>query len=282
MTIATLKPKKIKFNLRAKPEVRKVEWFQGLQSALVSPIVDLLKTPEKRDSSTLAKSDIGYLLDEYLKLRLIDENKVPVELRDLFSESFLVSFINVGNVVYTLRQESAAAFIEDYQICVIERFQQLHLRGNGRSTTEAIGDLNIKVHQLFQRLHGLVPGEMTQEDRMQWCHLSDVIDIQKYEEQTPIQFRKIAEVVSVSPFKVRWWGDEEPTCLDLRIAPPKLAGLTEGNKFEAVVEFSRKTREITKILTFEYLKPMSSCDAPPISGLQGLTKVTLEDIWGDE
>ena len=196
----------------------------------------------------------------------------------LFQEYSCVKF---GTVVYPFYEPVTIAL--DSKHCAASLFPlDLRITGNGDTIELAIDSIAERLHRLFQRLCSLVPGEMTQTEHAQWRSLSSIINLQKYEEQTPIQFRKIAEVVSVSPFKVRWWGDEEPTCLDLRIAPPKLAGLTEGNKFEAVVEFSRKTREITKILTFEYLKPMSSCDAPPISGLQGLTKVTLEDIWGDE
>lgn len=225
----------------------------------------------------------GVLVARYDALRdTVDNNDLAQKTirAGLIEEEIKLTKIRFGSVAYPLRQKCRGYFKSGF--FSVPEFNQANLWGNGDTLSEARDDFFLNVHQLFQRLYSLCPGEMSDTESEQWKVLRRGIDVNKYEEMTPIQFRKIAEIQSTSPFTVRWWGDEKPTFLDLRTAPPKLAALKAGDRFEAIVEFNRKTRKIGKILTIEYLPQRELPDAPPLNGLDGLKKVSLEEIWGDE
>lgn len=252
------------------------EWSRSVAGSQAEAI----KRDLERGPDEIVTQQIRDLIEALLQQIAIDSERVPAQIRELFPRTTALNQLVLGKFKYPFSSEAQAAFVAEYQTLVVDRLQRLDLRGRGNSYDEAFADLSSRFHAEFQRLDALLPGEMKSEDEVRWQIFNDIVDVHHHKDLTPIEFRKIGKVVSRSPFKVRWWGDDEDTSIDLAKAPAKLASFEIGTRFEAIVEFDRKRQRIKRILAVEFLPPVTepAREQTGVAGLEGLTKVAIEEI----
>ena len=155
----------------------------------------------------------------------------------------------VGNAVYPFRAKNFFAITGDFRVKLSYPLSRTSLTGRGSNVEEAIDDFIFSFHVRFQQLLCKSILSMSDEERTEWDVFTELIDIEEHKRRTPIELRKIGTVVSHSPFQLQWLEDDHPTLFDLSNTPSKLASFNVGDEFEAVVEFNRGTREVTRILS---------------------------------
>jgi hypothetical protein len=189
---------------------------------------------------------------------------------------FRTSHVIVGNSIYPFRRKVGFAIVEDIGVIVPVPLSDTSIAGRGRTVDEALEKFELSFHVRFQQLLKLSTLSMSEDDLKEWEILSSIVDVEEHKRRTPIELRKIGTVVSLSPFQLQWLETDEPTSFDLAKAPAKLASYSLGDEFEAVVEFNRGTREITRILSV-------GCTPKAIASKGNLIETeTIAPIdWGD-
>ena len=162
---------------------------------------------------------------------------------------FQTSKFVVGNSVYPFQHKFAFAIGNGCEVLLLYPLNQTSISGRGETVNRALNNFKSSFHVRFQQLLKLSTLSMSADELKEWEILSSLVDVEEHKRLTPIELRKIGTVVSLSPFLLQWLEADEPVPFDLAKAPAKLASFSIGDEFEAVVEFNRGTREITRILS---------------------------------
>jgi hypothetical protein len=167
--------------------------------------------------------------------------------------------VRVGEALYRPRSQMLATFYPrtrgaDGELVVTPC--DLRIVGVGRTLEEAQRNWNELFHVRFQTLLAKRPWEMDVNEREEWGQIELLVDVAAYRRETPYRVRQIGTVSQRRPTaqeprplpnQVRWEsGRVEDIRLDL--APPELAALFAGRRFEAVVLRDSATHRLLRIL----------------------------------
>jgi hypothetical protein len=183
--------------------------------------------------------------------------------------------LELGRTIYPFRQPIAAAYMRELNVLSAFPISLLGMQGRGESFSDALQDLARNVHIVFQELESCIPSEMSEDCQKRWSLLSSWVNVERYRDLTPMQFRRLGFVLSRSPFRIQWLDDDSATDIDLAEAPSQMARFAEGIWLEAMVEFDRQRRQITRVLSVETIEPLvgngpSESQAGPTLGIGDL------------
>lgn len=129
--------------------------------------------------------------------------------------------------------------------------------GRGASGKQALDERDVLFHCNFQRLYGMRPFEMTDEDKTLWEAFAQVVDIDAYEHLNPVPMRQTGRIKAVgkSGVEIQWAGEGATSYVPFIQGPAKLATLREGEWVEAVVVRHRQTYELVSVLYVDHCRP---------------------------
>jgi hypothetical protein len=173
--------------------------------------------------------------------------------RNFFETDVMLSRVNeiqVGNIVYPLRQSCAANFIPGVGDFLVEGFSPTFV-GHGPTVLEAREDWALAVHAAFQELQYKRPFEMTEDEKNRWSVLSSRIDVTVFRNCTPLSVREFGRVDRKRgrfPEVILWENGKKESIDVSQVDSPDFVTYKVGQPLEAVVARDPITFKLLRIV----------------------------------
>lgn len=188
-------------------------------------------------------------------------NGLVREALNAFREADLIPVIEVGSVKYVLKRPIRVMLkpVLDHEFEISSDLLPDVLVGRGLSIEQAREDFMIQVHREFQSLVRLRPHKRNEEQTRRWTALTDVIDVDRYWDETPVVLMEVGHVesVTVEGYQLAWLDGDRRETVSLKLAPPEFAALCQGDWFEALVERHATTKNLQAIRFVKPIEPLS-------------------------
>ena len=117
---------------------------------------------------------------------------------------------------------------------------------------------SLQIHLDFQYLYQKNPSEMTIEEHTRWIELQNIIDVEAYTRERPIDVKKTGTVQGFyggySGLRIKWDDGREESIL-FEHAPCEFAAYRAGQKFEAIVSYKLSGKFIELIYSQRMFPP---------------------------